>query len=163
RCACDGWACGPGRCCGIGREPGSCCIGGEGRCAWAVPETPATSGAASKAATSTAPFKWAPMRSADRWKVMAFPYSRHVSDLPGAPSATGLWEQVDEKSGQPESWFRIQEKNGVYEGTIVKMFLKPGEDPNWACDKCEGAERGKPVLGLTLIKGMQRSGNSYEN
>jgi uncharacterized protein (DUF2147 family) len=79
------------------------------------------------------------------------------------PSATGLWEQVDEKSGQPESWFRIQEKNGAYEGTIVKMFLKPGEDPNWTCDKCEGAERGKPVLGLTLIKGMQRSGNAYEN
>jgi uncharacterized protein (DUF2147 family) len=79
------------------------------------------------------------------------------------PTATGLWEQVDEKSGQPESWFRILEKNGVYEGTIVKMFLKPGEDPNWACDKCEGTDRGKPVLGLTLIKGMHRNGNAYEN
>ena len=43
------------------------------------------------------------------------------------------------------------------------MFLKPGEDPNWACDQCEGADRGKPVLGLTLIKGMQRNGTAYEN
>ena len=72
-------------------------------------------------------------------------------------SAVGLWEQVDEKSGKPESWFRIAEKNGIYEGTIVKMFLKPGDDPNWTCDKCEGDERGKPVLGLALIKGMHRS------
>jgi uncharacterized protein (DUF2147 family) len=79
------------------------------------------------------------------------------------PSAVGLWEQVDEQSGKPESWFRIAEKNGVYEGTIVKMFLKPGEDPNWACDKCEGDERGRPVLGLALIKGMQRNGLNYEN
>jgi uncharacterized protein (DUF2147 family) len=79
------------------------------------------------------------------------------------PTAVGLWEQVDEKSGKPESWFRIAEKNGVYEGTIVKMFLKPGEDPNWVCGKCEGDERGRPVLGLALIKGMQRNGNSYEN
>jgi uncharacterized protein (DUF2147 family) len=79
------------------------------------------------------------------------------------PSAVGLWEQVDESSGKPESWFRISEKNGVYEGTIVKMFLKPGEDPNWACDKCEGDERGRPVLGLSLIKGMQRNGLKYEN
>jgi uncharacterized protein (DUF2147 family) len=78
-------------------------------------------------------------------------------------SAVGLWEQVDEKSGKPESWFRIAEKNGIYEGTIVKMFLKPGEDPNWACDKCEGDERGKPVLGLALIKGMHRNGNLYES
>jgi uncharacterized protein (DUF2147 family) len=78
-------------------------------------------------------------------------------------SAVGLWEQVDEKSGKPESWFRIAEKNGIYEGTIVKMFLKPGEDPNWTCDKCEGDERGKPVLGLALIKGMHRNGNLYES
>jgi uncharacterized protein (DUF2147 family) len=79
------------------------------------------------------------------------------------PTAVGLWEQVDEKTGKPESWFKITERNGVYQGNIVKIFFKPGEDENWVCDKCEGDERGKPVLGLALIKGMQRSGNSYEN
>jgi uncharacterized protein (DUF2147 family) len=78
-------------------------------------------------------------------------------------TATGLWEQVDEKSGKPESWFRIAEKNGVYEGAIVKIFPKPGDDPNFVCDKCEGDEKGKPVLGLSLIKGMQRKGLDYEN
>jgi uncharacterized protein (DUF2147 family) len=79
------------------------------------------------------------------------------------PSAIGLWEQVDENSGKAESWFRIIEHNGVYEGTIIKMFLKPGEDPDWRCEKCEGAERGAPVLGMKLIKGMHRHGNSYED
>jgi uncharacterized protein (DUF2147 family) len=79
------------------------------------------------------------------------------------PSALGLWEQVDEKSGQPESWFKITEKNGVYQGNIVKIFFKPGEDENWTCSKCEGDEKGKPVLGLALIKGMQRNGLNYEN
>jgi uncharacterized protein (DUF2147 family) len=79
------------------------------------------------------------------------------------PSAVGLWEQVDESSGKAESWFKIIERNGVYEGAIVKIFFKPGEDENWACSKCEGAERNAPVLGLTLIKGMQRNGSSYEN
>ena len=84
--------------------------------------------------------------------------------LPAAePTAAGLWEQVDEKSGQAESWFKITERNGVYQGNIVKMFPKPGDDENWVCDKCEGAEKGKPVLGLMLIKGMQRNGLSYEN
>ena len=79
------------------------------------------------------------------------------------PSAVGLWEQVDEKSGKAESWFRITERNGVYEGTIVKIFPKPGEDPNPTCDKCEGADRGKPFVGLTLIKGMRRQGDTYED
>jgi uncharacterized protein (DUF2147 family) len=79
------------------------------------------------------------------------------------PSAVGLWEQVDETSGKAESWFRITERNGVYEGAIVKIFYKPGEDQNWVCDKCEGAERGAPVLGLMLIKGMRRNGDTYED
>ena len=78
-------------------------------------------------------------------------------------TAAGLWEQVDEKTGKPESWFRITERNGVYQGSIVKIFFKPGEDENWTCDKCEGDERGKPVLGLALIKGMKRNGTSYED
>jgi uncharacterized protein (DUF2147 family) len=79
------------------------------------------------------------------------------------PTAAGLWEQVDEGSGKAESWFRITERNGVYDGTIVKIFFKPGEDQNPVCDKCEGADRGKPFVGLALIKGMRRQGDSYED
>ena len=79
------------------------------------------------------------------------------------PTAIGLWEQVDESSGKAESWFKISERNGAYEGNIVKIFFKPDEDPNWACDRCEGSEKGAPVLGLALIKGMQKNGLSYEN
>jgi uncharacterized protein (DUF2147 family) len=83
----------------------------------------------------------------------------------GEPSAAGFWEQVDEKSGKPESWFHIVEKDGVYIGTIVKMFQKAGDPPpeSFRCTKCEGAEKDAPVLGLTLIKGMKRKGLGYED
>jgi len=81
----------------------------------------------------------------------------------GQPTAVGLWEQVDEKTGKAESWFNIVEKDGVYVGTIVKMFQQPGEPPpeSWRCTKCEGTEKNAPVLGLALIKGMMRKGLSY--
>ena len=87
-----------------------------------------------------------------------------AAPAPGEPSELGLWEQVDEKTGQAESWFRIVEKDGVYTGTIVKMFSKPGEPPpeSFRCTKCEGAEKDAPVLGLALIKGMKRNGLGYE-
>ena len=83
----------------------------------------------------------------------------------GEPSASGLWEQVDENTGKAESWFRISEKDGVYIGQIVKTFPKPGEEPadKWLCAKCEGEERNQPVLGMSLIKGMRRNGLDYEN
>ena len=51
----------------------------------------------------------------------------------GQPTAVGLWEQVDEKTGKAESWFNIVEKDGVYVGTIVKMFQKPGDPPPSCC------------------------------
>ena len=35
------------------------------------------------------------------------------------PRLATSWEQVDEKSGKAESWFRISEHDGVYEGVIV--------------------------------------------
>jgi uncharacterized protein (DUF2147 family) len=79
------------------------------------------------------------------------------------PSAVGLWEHTDENTGKAGSWFKIIEKNGVYEGGMVKIFFKPGDDENWVCSKCEGAEKGAPVLGLALIKGMRRNGLAYEN
>jgi uncharacterized protein (DUF2147 family) len=79
------------------------------------------------------------------------------------PTAAGLWEKID-SDGKPEGWFRVAEKGGVYEGQLVKAFPKPGEDPStWRCTKCEDERKDAPVIGITLIKGMQRQGLAYEN
>jgi uncharacterized protein (DUF2147 family) len=79
------------------------------------------------------------------------------------PSAAGLWQQIDPESGKSDGWFFISERNGTYEGAIVKMFLKPGDPPNPTCAKCEGDQKDAPWLGLTIIKNMQRKGLEYEH
>jgi uncharacterized protein (DUF2147 family) len=79
------------------------------------------------------------------------------------PTAAGLWERVD-ASGRPAAWFRISDCGGVYEGQIVKIFPKPGEDPlPLRCAKCQGEQKDAPLVGLAIIKGMQRKGRAYEN
>jgi uncharacterized protein (DUF2147 family) len=84
-----------------------------------------------------------------------------VSPLRAAePSAVGLWEQLDEHG---HSWFLFFERNGVYEGGIVKMFLKPGENPNRICAGCTGDQKNAPVLGLVIVKNMHRNSLAYEN
>jgi uncharacterized protein (DUF2147 family) len=70
-------------------------------------------------------------------------------------SPVGLWQAVDDDTKQPTGWFAISEHNGVYDGALVKMFLRPGEDPNELCDKCTGDRHNQPWLGLQIIRGMK--------
>jgi uncharacterized protein (DUF2147 family) len=77
------------------------------------------------------------------------------------PTAEGLWQSADEQTKQPSGWFLIRNHDGVYEGTIVKMFFKPGENPDVACDQCTDDRRNKPWLGLDIIRGMKRNGAEY--
>jgi uncharacterized protein (DUF2147 family) len=78
------------------------------------------------------------------------------------PTAAGLWEKLD-SSGRPEAEFQIMDCNGLYQGKIVKIFPRPGEDPStFRCMECEG-EQKDPVVGLTLIKGMRKEGLEYRD
>src|SRR5471030_647341 len=75
------------------------------------------------------------------------------------PSASGLWEQLDDHG---HSWFLFFERDGVYEGLVVKMFMRPGSPPNPICNNCPGDKKNLPVLGLSLVNGMKRNGLNYD-
>src|SRR5262245_50853910 len=77
------------------------------------------------------------------------------------PTAAGLWEQS--MNGRVGAWFFIFEQDDVYYGAMVKMFPRPGDDPNPICTACQGDQKNQPSLGLIMIKGMQRSGRMYQN
>jgi uncharacterized protein (DUF2147 family) len=73
-------------------------------------------------------------------------------------SPAGLWQAVDSDTKQPTGWFLIVDHNGVFDGIIAKMFLKPGEDPNTICDQCKDDRHDRPWLGLEIIRGMKPEG-----
>jgi uncharacterized protein (DUF2147 family) len=77
-------------------------------------------------------------------------------------TAAGFWQQADD-DGFVGGWFFFIERNGLYEGRLVKMFKKPGA-PTYsnACQKCEGDQKDAPMLGLTIVKGMKRDGRKYD-
>src|SRR5207244_2211311 len=78
-----------------------------------------------------------------------------------AQSAEGVWRQVDDKTGEAQALVTISDRGGVFEGRIVKLFLKPGEDENPRCDKCPGDRRNQPIIGLRFVEGMKRTGLDY--
>src|SRR5689334_24576546 len=78
----------------------------------------------------------------------------------GQWSPVGLWQAVDSDTNQPTGWFFIDDHNGVFDGIIAKMFLKPGEDPNAICDKCKDDRKDHTWLGLEIIRGMKPEGDN---
>jgi uncharacterized protein (DUF2147 family) len=91
--------------------------------------------------------------------------AQSVSAPASAPNAgqwspIGLWQAVDSDTKQPTGWFLIDDHNGVFDGIIAKMFLKPGEDPNAICDKCKDDRKDHTWLGLEIIRGMKPEGDN---
>jgi uncharacterized protein (DUF2147 family) len=78
-----------------------------------------------------------------------------------ADSPVGVWRTIDDKTGKEKSLVRIVEVQGELRGTIEKLFREPGEDPNPDCDKCPGDKKGKPVIGMTILTGLKRTGDEY--
>jgi len=70
---------------------------------------------------------------------------------------TGYWKTVDDATGEVESIIEIFEKpNGKHYGRISKMIVKPVNDK---CDKCRDDRKGKPLLGLEVIRGVAKEKN----
>jgi uncharacterized protein (DUF2147 family) len=77
-------------------------------------------------------------------------------------TAVGLWEQVDDKTGSTQCWFEISERDGIYEGTIVRIF-SPSDGTTTSYKREETERDVARFLGMTLITGMRRNGYSYDN
>jgi uncharacterized protein (DUF2147 family) len=95
--------------------------------------------------------------------VASFAMSPAAAQTPSKASAAGFW-QSNYDDGNPSGWFYFTEHNGVFEGRLVKMFKKMGEERLVEfCSECPGAMKNAPMLGLTIVTGMKRNGLKYED
>jgi len=86
-----------------------------------------------------------------------------ATQVSSAQSVAGLWQTYHDKSGQPLSMIRIQEKGNSIEGRVEKIFLQAweGEDP--ICEKCPGNFQGKKVIGMQFLWGFKKAGNTWND
>ena len=80
------------------------------------------------------------------------------------PSVAGLWQKIDAETGKTVIWFLFVDNGGVYEGVAAKLFPRPSDGPTPPiCTLCRDDRKDAPLLGLPIIRGMQRVGLRYEH
>jgi uncharacterized protein (DUF2147 family) len=72
----------------------------------------------------------------------------------------GKWVTIDDETRNKKAIVEIFEDHGKLFGKIIEI-LDP-EKRKQKCTKCEGADKDKPILGLTIIKGMTKKEDGYE-
>ncbi len=67
----------------------------------------------------------------------------------------GLWKTIDDETKQEKSLVRISDNGGVLTGTIEKLTDPAKADSR--CEKCEGAKKDQPIVGMTIIEGVKKN------
>lgn len=69
-------------------------------------------------------------------------------------SPVGLWKTIDDETKKEKSLVRVVDNGGVVSGRIEK-FLDPDTKADAVCDKCSDDRRGKPILGMTILRNLK--------
>ncbi|WP_460218505.1 DUF2147 domain-containing protein [Psychroserpens sp. MEBiC05023] len=75
-------------------------------------------------------------------------------------SILGKWKTIDDKTGEQKSIVEIYELKGKVYGKIIDISDPEKQDA--LCVLCSESDYNKPILGLTIIKDMVKSGGSYK-
>ncbi|CAH0289561.1 MULTISPECIES: DUF2147 domain-containing protein [Stenotrophomonas] len=91
------------------------------------------------------------MRKTFKTLLLALPLCLAALSAQAADSAAGRWKTIDDKTGKVKSIVEIsQAANGTLTGRVVEI-LHSDKGPNPVCDGCEGANKNKPVRGMTIL------------
>ena len=80
-----------------------------------------------------------------------------------AQSVIGKWKSIDDETGKAKSVVEVYENNGKLFGKIVELLDRaPGEeDP--ICDKCTDDRKNKHIVGMEIIRNMEKDDEKYED
>ncbi|HVG57305.1 MAG TPA: DUF2147 domain-containing protein [Hyalangium sp.] len=100
--------------------------------------------------------------TANRWLGLATLTLLFASSaLAQEASPIGRWTTIDDETKKPKSIIAIYEENGKLFGKIEKLFLEPHEKPDPVCDKCEGALKNQPIVGMVILRDLKKDDDEW--
>ena len=75
-----------------------------------------------------------------------------------APDLVGTWKTIDDKTGYARAEVLItKQENGGYLGTIIQVHAIPNRSAIDHCEKCKGALKNAPLIGLPILSGFKQN------
>ena len=72
----------------------------------------------------------------------------------------GQWKTIDDETGKAMSIIEIYKKDGKVFGKIIDILNPANRDKT--CIYCKGEEYNKPLIGLDIIKNLEKDDDEYE-
>ena len=76
-----------------------------------------------------------------------------------AQTIFGKWETRNEETNKVDSVVEIYEKDGKAFAKIIEV--KDPKRRTAVCEKCEGENKDKPILGLNIMTGLEKDGDEW--
>ncbi len=81
-----------------------------------------------------------------------------LSIVVNAQPIVGEWETYDDKTGDKLSVVEIYKTGNKYFGKITHLYKDPLDS---VCEKCEGKNKDKPVVGLLILENLEEDDDEY--
>lgn len=78
-----------------------------------------------------------------------------------AQDVFGKWTTIDDNTGEARSVVEIFEREGKVYGKIVAITDPDKRDR--VCENCSGDDRNRPLIGLEILKDLEKNGDKYED
>lgn len=79
-------------------------------------------------------------------------------------SPIGYWKTIDDVTGKPKSIVKIWENDDhLLIGQVVKIFPRPGKTEGELCEKCNGTNHNKPIVGMVIMTGLKANQHQWGN
>ena len=99
----------------------------------------------------------------NNFKLLSFALLIGFSTLTSAQDITGLWQSIDDKTGNVKTTVEIRpDTQGIYTGTIKTISPRVGSQLQETCTLCPTPHTNQRLVGLKTITGLKHvSGSDY--
>jgi uncharacterized protein (DUF2147 family) len=103
------------------------------------------------------------MFAAHRWSIvvaLAFASTNPPARVQAQATPVGRWNTISDTDGRPTAVVEIRESGGELVG-VVKALLVAADPQDSVCGKCSGDRRGRPIVGMEILRHMRRDGDAW--